>query len=127
MLKASSVSETARRGRRNDRHVSRVDKLSIKYLQGVNVHDDLVIVHSVWTGTVRGTVRTLLTHPLTALINRPPCGSPTGVKCAFITEFSCTRDLHSLAFTPFASPLSRVLLSLLISPTPVFEVKAFRL
>jgi hypothetical protein len=76
MLRASSVPEAAERGRPNDRHVSRVDRLSLKYLQVVNVCNDLVTVHLVWTGAVRRIVRTMFTDPLIASISRPPGDHP---------------------------------------------------
>jgi hypothetical protein len=51
--------------------VSRPDRSSIKYLEVANVCNNLVIVHLVQTGVVRGVVQTLFTDPLTAPINRP--------------------------------------------------------
>jgi hypothetical protein len=69
MLKASLVPEAVGRGRRNSRHMPRVDRLSLKYL--------------VWIGAVRRIVRTLFTDPLTASISRPPRDHPRGITCIY--------------------------------------------
>jgi hypothetical protein len=52
--------------------VSRPDRSSIKYFEVVNVCNNLVTVHSVQTGVVRGVVWTMFIDPLTAPINRLP-------------------------------------------------------
>jgi hypothetical protein len=52
--KVSSALEVIGRWRRDSGHMSGDDRLSIKYLQIINVYNDLVIVHSAWTEAVRG-------------------------------------------------------------------------
>jgi hypothetical protein len=105
MLKASSAPETAGRRCRNGKHVSRVDRPSVKYLPLVNVHNDLAIVHSVWIEEVRGTVRRLFTNPLTAPINKPHGDHPRGRNVQLL--------LNPLAPKTFALRPSHLLLVIL--------------
>jgi hypothetical protein len=71
------------RRRRNSGHVSGAVRFSIKYLQVINVYNDLVTVHSMWTGVVMGVVRTMFTDPLTAPINRPTGDHLRGITCIY--------------------------------------------
>jgi hypothetical protein len=47
----------------NNGRVSGADRFSIKYLQAINVCNDLVTVHLVQTEEVRGGIRTMFTDP----------------------------------------------------------------
>jgi hypothetical protein len=71
-LKVSSALEVVGWWRRNSGHMSGDDRLSIKYLQIVNIYNDLVTVHSAWTEAVRRAIWTMFTNLLTTSINRPP-------------------------------------------------------
>jgi hypothetical protein len=67
----------------NSGHMSGDDRFSIKYLQAINVCNDLVIIHSVRTGVVRGAALTMFTDPLTTPINRPLGITLGGIRCIY--------------------------------------------
>jgi hypothetical protein len=55
----------------NNGRVSGADRFSIKYLQAINVCNDLVTIHLVQTEEVRGAFEQCSPTPLTTPINRP--------------------------------------------------------